>query len=61
MKMPSYSLGSPGKDRQRFVEAFVLFTASHWSNRLSNFENVVKALFISGCRTSNDVRFCQTG
>ena len=37
-----YSRGNPGKDRQQFVCAFVSISASDWSNRLSNFENVIE-------------------
>ena len=39
------SLGNPSKDRQRFVDAFVLISAPDWLNRLSNFENVIKTQF----------------
>ena len=55
-----YSLGNPGKDRQRFVDAIALISALDWSERLSNFENVVQTPFEFGLQTSNDTRFCQT-
>ena len=41
------SLGHPGKDRQRFVDAIVLIPAPNWSNELSNFEHVVETQFES--------------
>ena len=55
-----FSLGNPSKDRQRFVDAIVLFCSSDWLKRLSNCENVVETPFEFGLRTSNDARFCQT-
>ena len=36
------NLGNPSKNRQRFVDAFLLISASDWSDRFSNFENVVE-------------------
>ena len=31
-RLPLFSLGSPSKDRQRFVDVFVSISASDWSN-----------------------------
>ena len=42
METRLYSLGNPSKDRQRFVDAFVLILAFDWSVRLSKIENVVE-------------------
>ena len=46
-----FSLGNLSKDGQRFVDAFVLISASDRSNKLSHFENVVKMQFESSLRT----------
>ena len=40
-----FSLGNLSKDRQQFVDSFVLISASDRSNRLSHFENFVKTQF----------------
>ena len=44
------SLGNPSKDRQRFVDAVVLISASDWSVKLSNCENLLETPFEFGLR-----------
>ena len=56
----SLSLGNPRKDRQGFIDAGFLISASDWSVKLSNFENVADTPFEFGLQMSNDARFCQT-
>ena len=40
-----FSLGSPGKDHHRFVDAVVLIAALGWSDELSNLENADETKF----------------
>ena len=43
-------LGNPSKDRERSVDTIILIATPDWSNRLSNFENVVETQFESVCK-----------
>ena len=43
-------LGNPSKDRERFVDTIILIATPDWSNRPSNFENVVETQFESICK-----------
>ena len=40
-----FSLVNPSKDRERSVDAIVFIAAPDWSDRLSNFENVIETQF----------------
>ena len=51
---------NPSKVRQRFVDAIVLISTTDWSERFSNFVNVIGTSLEFGLRTSIGARFCQT-
>ena len=52
------SLGNSSIDCQRFVDAFVSVFAYDWSNRLSNFKNVVETPFEPAFERRVMIGFC---